>query len=51
MADKTGYDSRILKLFDGYVHGTISRRQFLDRAAKITAGSVAASAVLASLAG
>lgn len=50
MADKTDYDPRILKLFDGYVHGTISRREFLDKAAKITAGSVAASAVLASLA-
>lgn len=50
MADRTGYDPRILELFDGYVHGTLSRREFLDRAARITAGSVAASAVLASLA-
>jgi len=50
VADRTGYDPRILKLFDGYVHGAISRREFLDRAARITAGSVAASAVLASLA-
>ncbi len=50
MADKTGYDPRILKLFDGYVHGTLSRRQFLDRVATITAGSVAASAILAGLA-
>lgn len=50
MADKTNYDPRILKLFDGYVHGTLSRREFLDRVAAFTAGSVAAGAILASLA-
>ena len=25
------FDPRVLKLFDGYVHGIISRRNFLDR--------------------
>ena len=50
MADKTNYDPRILRLFDGYVHGTLSRREFLDRVAVFAAGSVAAGAILASLA-
>ena len=50
MADKTGYDPLILKLFDGYVHGQLSRREFLDRVAAFTANSVAAGAILASLA-
>jgi carboxymethylenebutenolidase len=38
-----------MTLFDGYVHGQISRRQFLDGAAKITASATAAAAILASL--
>lgn len=38
-----------MSLFDGYVHGKISRRQFLDGAAKITASTTAAAAILASL--
>ena len=38
-----------MTLFDGYVHGQISRRQFLDGAAKITASTTAAAAILASL--
>jgi len=40
----------VLKLFDAYVHGGISRRQFLDRAARYAAGGVTASAILSSLA-
>ena len=47
MADK--YDRRVMRLFDGYVHGQITRREFLDRAAKFTASGVSAAAVLASL--
>ena len=31
MAKATDFDPRVLKLFDGYVQGTISRRQFIDR--------------------
>jgi carboxymethylenebutenolidase len=33
-------------LFDGYVHGGISRRQFLDRAKKFAVGGVTAAAQL-----
>jgi carboxymethylenebutenolidase len=42
-------DRRVWKLFDGYVHGTISRREFLERAASFTATGVSAGALLASL--
>jgi carboxymethylenebutenolidase len=49
VAKKSAIDPHILKLFDGYVHGQISRRQFLDRAAAFTASGVAATALLASL--
>ncbi len=38
-----------MRLFDGYVHGQISRREFLDRAAKFTTAGVSAAAILASL--
>ena len=38
-----------MRLFDGYVHGQISRRQFLDGATKITTSVTAAAAILASL--
>lgn len=43
------FDPRILELFDGYVHGRLSRRQFLDRVAGFVAGSASAAAILASL--
>lgn len=49
MANKQKIDRRVMTLFDGYVHGQISRRQFLDGAAKITASTTAAAAILASL--
>jgi len=49
VANYKDYDRRILRLFDGYVHGKISRRDFLDRAAAFTAAGVSASAVLAGL--
>jgi carboxymethylenebutenolidase len=32
------FDPQVLKLFDKYVHGLISRRDFLDRASKATVG-------------
>jgi carboxymethylenebutenolidase len=38
-----------MRLFDGYVHGQISRRQFLEGATKVTASATAAAAILASL--
>ena len=49
MADAADYDRRVLQLFDGYVHGAITRRQFLDQAAAFTAAGVSAAALLASL--
>jgi len=49
MADKPNIDRRVLRLFDGYVHGQITRREFLDRAAKFTAAGVSAAALLTSL--
>jgi carboxymethylenebutenolidase len=49
VAEKQSYDPRVLELFDGYVHGTLSRRQFLDRAAAFTVSGVSATTILASL--
>jgi len=49
MSDGRDIDRRVWKLFDGYVHGTISRREFLDRAAKFTATGVSAATLLATL--
>ena len=46
MAEASDFDPRVLKLFDGYVHGTVSRRQFIDQAAAFT---VSGAAILASL--
>jgi carboxymethylenebutenolidase len=43
------YDRRVLKLFDGYVHGKLSRRQFLDQVAALTTVGIPATAILASL--
>jgi carboxymethylenebutenolidase len=39
----------VLKLFDGYIHGMISRREFLDRAARYAVGGFTAAAMLESL--
>ena len=49
MRDKDDVDERVWKLFDGYVHGSITRREFLDRAARITAGGVSAATLLSAL--
>ena len=43
------YPPDVLKLFDGYVHGVINRREFLDRAAKYAVGGFTAAAMLESL--
>ncbi len=43
------YDPRILKLFDGYVHGQLTRRQFLDRAAGFATAGLSAATILAAL--
>jgi len=39
----------ILELFDGFVHGKMNRRQFLERTTRITASASAAAALLAAL--
>lgn len=43
------FPPEVLKLFDGYVHGALSRRDFLDRAAKFAVGAFTAAAMLESL--
>jgi len=43
------FPPEVLKLFDGYVHGMISRRDFLDGAAKFAVGGFTAAAMLESL--
>jgi carboxymethylenebutenolidase len=43
------FPQEVLNLFDGYQHGFISRRDFIDRAAKYAAGGVTAAAMLESL--
>ena len=43
------YDQRLLDLYDGYAHGLLSRREFLDRAAAFTASGLSAAAVLGAL--
>jgi len=43
------FHPEVLKLFDGYVHGAKSRREFLDGAAKFAAGGLTAAAMLESL--
>jgi carboxymethylenebutenolidase len=51
MARKTAedYDPKVMKLFDLFVHGDISRREFIDRAAAFAVGGVSAAALLESL--
>lgn len=44
------YDPELMRLFDGYVHGELTRRQFLDRAAAFATAGISASALLSSLA-
>jgi carboxymethylenebutenolidase len=43
------YPQEVLTLFDGYVHGALSRREFLERAAKYAIGGLTALAMLESL--
>lgn len=43
------FDPKLLELYDGYVHGAMTKRAFLDKAAVIAGGTVAAAAVLESL--
>jgi carboxymethylenebutenolidase len=43
------FPQEVLDLFDGYVHGTMNRRDFIDRAAKYAIGGFTAAAMLESL--
>lgn len=40
------FDQELLDLYDYYAHGKITKRQFLDRAAKFAVGTVTAAALL-----
>ncbi|MGA0024099.1 MAG: hypothetical protein ACO3F9_05570 [Burkholderiales bacterium] len=43
------FPPEVMKLFDGYVHGGLTRREFLDRAGKYALGGMTAAAMLESL--
>ncbi|NKC04513.1 dienelactone hydrolase family protein [Ochrobactrum haematophilum] len=43
------FPQELLELYDYYAHGKISKREFLDRAAKFAIGTMTAAAILASL--
>ncbi len=43
------FDQELLDLYDGFAHGLIERREFLDRAAKFAVGGITAAALLESL--
>ena len=43
------FDPEVLRLFDGYVHGRVSRRDFLSRAGRYAAGGTTAATLLAQL--
>lgn len=43
------FPAEVLKLFDAYIHGVLSRRGFLERAARHAAGMAGAAAMLAAL--
>ena len=43
------YDPALLDMLDDYVHGGISRRQFIDGAGKFAVGGVTAAALVDSL--
>jgi carboxymethylenebutenolidase len=40
------FDPELLEIFDGYVHGLMTKREFLDRAQKFAVGGVTAMALL-----
>ena len=50
MRRKAGdFPSGVMELFDGYVHGRLTRRQFLERAAAFPVGGMTAAAMLEAL--
>lgn len=44
------FDQRILEIFDGYVHGKMSKREFIAKAGKYTAAGVTGAMILEQLA-
>ena len=45
----TDFPREVLDLFDGYVHGVLTRRQFLERAARYAIGGMSAATMLETL--
>ena len=43
------FDPQLLELFDGYVHGAFSKREFLSKASAFAVGGIGAAALLKSL--
>ena len=43
------FDQRLLQIYDGYVHGHLSKREFLDRAGAYAVGGVTGAALLEAL--
>ena len=43
------FPQEVLKLFDGYVHGYMDRREFIDGASKFAVGGFTAAAMLEAL--
>ena len=43
------FDQELLDLYDGYAHGLIERREFLNKASKFAVGGITAAALLESL--
>ncbi len=43
------FPKELLELYDFYAHGRITKREFLDRAAKFAVGGVTAAALLSTL--
>lgn len=43
------FDHRILEIFDGYVHGRMSKREFIERAGKFAAAGVTGAMILEQL--
>jgi len=44
------FSQELLDLYDGYAHGTVSKREFLDRAAKYAVGGASAAVLLEKMA-
>ena len=43
------FDPRILEIYDGYVHGKITKREFMSKAGQYAAGGITGAAILAQL--